>query len=146
MIQSEALLTNPSDYWISVINVGRKYPLQKVLDAEKSDDGSEYAGQVIASLMSVADCLAVAPSTICCQPSQVGLAKLCSDYYTEAEITEVKAPVSTEVSAVDTMLKPPHMQEGPANADDEIFCLGNGPIVPNLLDRQMMQYPALLIS
>ena len=122
MIQSEALLANPSDYWISVINVGRKYNLQKVLDAE-SDTGSEYAGQVVSSLMHVADCIAVAPTVICCQPSQAGLAKLCVDYYTEAEITEIKAPSVQEVPIVDSVLKPPHMQEGPANADDNIFVL-----------------------
>lgn len=126
MIQSEALLANPSDYWISVINVGRKYNLQKVLDAE-SEAGSEYAGQVISSLMHVADCLAVAPSIICAQPCQAGLAKLCVDYYAEAEISEIKPPSVAHVPVIDSILKPPHMQEGPANADDNIFIIGEFP-------------------
>ena len=50
LVQSEAILKDPSQYWISVINVGRFFQLQRVREV---DEANEYAGQVIAGLMLV---------------------------------------------------------------------------------------------
>ena len=50
-IQSEEILKDPSAYWISVINVGRVFQLQRVREV---DGSNEYAGHVIAALMHVA--------------------------------------------------------------------------------------------
>jgi hypothetical protein len=41
-------LKDPSNYWISVINVGRYFQLQRVREV---DESNEYAGQVIAARM-----------------------------------------------------------------------------------------------
>ncbi len=50
LVQSEAILKDPSQYWISVINVGRFFQLQRVREV---DEANEYAGQVVAGLMHV---------------------------------------------------------------------------------------------
>ena len=50
-MQSEAILRDPSQYWISVINVGRFFQLQRVREV---DEANEYAGQVVAGLLHVA--------------------------------------------------------------------------------------------
>ncbi len=51
LVQSEAILKDPSQYWISVINVGRFFQLQRVREV---DEANEYAGQVVAGLLHVA--------------------------------------------------------------------------------------------
>jgi hypothetical protein len=51
------VLSNASDYWVSVINAGRAFQLSAVLAAV---EGAEHAGQVISALMHVADVLATA--------------------------------------------------------------------------------------
>eukprot|EP00584_Thalassiosira_punctigera_P004969 CAMPEP_0172531454 /NCGR_PEP_ID=MMETSP1067-20121228/4857_1 /TAXON_ID=265564 ORGANISM="Thalassiosira punctigera, Strain Tpunct2005C2" /NCGR_SAMPLE_ID=MMETSP1067 /ASSEMBLY_ACC=CAM_ASM_000444 /LENGTH=831 /DNA_ID=CAMNT_0013315837 /DNA_START=20 /DNA_END=2515 /DNA_ORIENTATION=- len=66
--QSDAILKNPSDYWISVINAGRYFTLDAVMGiglgyGEGMKD-SEGVGKVIGRLMMVADVLAVNPKSI----------------------------------------------------------------------------------
>jgi tyrosyl-tRNA synthetase len=60
--QSEAILTNPSDYWISVINVGRHFKLNDVMGEDMVD--ADGAGIVVARLMRVADVLGVSPAAL----------------------------------------------------------------------------------
>ncbi|KAL3942779.1 MAG: hypothetical protein SGBAC_003091 [Bacillariaceae sp.] len=60
--QSEAILEDPSNYWISVINVGRHFDLNDVMGPEMKD--SEGAGIVIARLMQVADIAGIEPATL----------------------------------------------------------------------------------
>ena len=57
--QSEAILLDPSNYWISVINVGRHFSLKRVMGPDTKD--SDNVGIVIARLMTVADVVSVAP-------------------------------------------------------------------------------------
>ena len=67
--QSDAILKDPSNYWISVINAGRHFSLDEVmglgigLDGEAMKD-SEGVGKVIGRLMMIADVLAVNPKSI----------------------------------------------------------------------------------
>ena len=66
--QSEAILKDPSGYWISVINAGRHFSLDTVMGAnmgpgEEMKD-SDGVGQVIGRLMLVADVLAVNPKSV----------------------------------------------------------------------------------
>eukprot|EP00586_Coscinodiscus_wailesii_P018831 CAMPEP_0172513018 /NCGR_PEP_ID=MMETSP1066-20121228/248783_1 /TAXON_ID=671091 /ORGANISM="Coscinodiscus wailesii, Strain CCMP2513" /LENGTH=788 /DNA_ID=CAMNT_0013293081 /DNA_START=59 /DNA_END=2425 /DNA_ORIENTATION=+ len=62
VMQSEGILKDASNYWISVINVGRFFQLNKVMgDTMKDADG---VGIVIARLMIVADALAMSPSSV----------------------------------------------------------------------------------
>mmetsp|Transcript_20119 Transcript_20119/g.43679 ORF Transcript_20119/g.43679 Transcript_20119/m.43679 type:complete len:805 (-) Transcript_20119:70-2484(-) len=66
--QSEAILKDPSSYWISVINAGRHFSLNEVMGmgiglGEGMKD-SESVGKVIGRLMMIADVLAVNPKSI----------------------------------------------------------------------------------
>jgi len=60
--QSEAILRDPSGYWISVINAGRHFSLDAVMGAGMKD--SEGVGRVIGRLMLVADVLATNPLSV----------------------------------------------------------------------------------
>lgn len=60
--QSEAILADPSNYWISVINVGRHFMLNDVMGPDMKD--AEGVGNVIARLMKVADVAGVEPASV----------------------------------------------------------------------------------
>ena len=62
LMQSEAILADPSNYWISVINVGRHFMLDDVMGPGMED--SEGVGIVIARLMLVADVAGVEPASL----------------------------------------------------------------------------------
>ena len=63
LYQSDAILTDPSNYWIAVINAGRHFMLNDVMGPSMKD--SEGVGTVIARLMRVSDIAGVEPSTLC---------------------------------------------------------------------------------
>jgi len=75
--QSEAILKDPSNYWISVINAGRHFSLDEVmglgigLDSVGMKD-SEGVGKVIGRLMMIADVLAVNPKSIALDAAAAG--------------------------------------------------------------------------
>jgi tyrosyl-tRNA synthetase len=60
--QSEAILADPSNYWISVINVGRHFSLDDVMGSNMED--SDGVGIVIGRLMKIADVMGLEPSSI----------------------------------------------------------------------------------
>jgi tyrosyl-tRNA synthetase len=60
--QSEAILADPSNYWISVINVGRHLPLDTVMGSNMQD--SDGVGIVIGRLMKIADVMGLEPGSI----------------------------------------------------------------------------------
>jgi len=60
--QSEAILADPSNYWISVINVGRHFALDDVMGTNVED--ADGVGLVIGRLMKVADVMGLAPASI----------------------------------------------------------------------------------
>ena len=62
LMQSEAILSDPSNYWISVINVGRHFSLNDVMGPDMKD--SEGAGIVVSRLMRVADVAGVEPASL----------------------------------------------------------------------------------
>jgi tyrosyl-tRNA synthetase len=71
VMQSEAILRDPSNYWISVINAGRHFSLDEVMMGGANNVGgkgsmrdSEGVGKVIGRLMMIADVLAVNPNSI----------------------------------------------------------------------------------
>ena len=127
-------LKDPSNYWISVINVGRYFQLQRVREV---DESNEYAGQVIAALMHVGDVLALAPASLACTAgSSIEAAnKLAVAYIEETKVTEIGTPCVVAVEAVDSLLKPMHMMEGPANVDDDVFLLDNSMDVGRKMKR-----------
>ncbi|KAL3780989.1 LOW QUALITY PROTEIN: hypothetical protein HJC23_003870 [Cyclotella cryptica] len=68
VLQSEAILKDPSNYWISVINAGRHFSLDAVMGVgiglgEGMKD-SEGVGAIIGRLMMIADVLAVNPKSV----------------------------------------------------------------------------------
>jgi hypothetical protein len=127
-------LKDPSNYWISVINVGRYFQLQRVREV---DESNEYAGQVIAALMHVGDVLALAPASLACTAgsSLEAANKLAVAYIEETKVTEIGTPCVVAVEAVDSLLKPMHMMEGPANVDDDVFVLDNNMDVGRKMKR-----------
>ncbi len=78
MKQSDAILSDPSNYWISVINAGRHFALDDVMGSNICD--TDGVGAVIARLMKVADIMGLEPSTI-------GVAE-CDDSKVEKELIE----------------------------------------------------------
>lgn len=60
--QSEAILTDPSNYWISVINAGRHFALDDIMGSNVCD--SDGVGAVIGRLMKIADIMGLEPSSI----------------------------------------------------------------------------------
>jgi len=61
VLQSEAILKDPSNYWISVINAGRHFQLDTVMGGMKDAD---CVGKVIGRLMMIGDVLGVNPKSI----------------------------------------------------------------------------------
>ena len=61
LLQSEAILADPSNYWISVINAGRHFTLRDVMGSMKDSDS---VGWVIVRLMMVADVAGVEPKSL----------------------------------------------------------------------------------
>ena len=59
--QSTAILADPSNYWISVINVGRHFNLNVI---QEGYDDSKPAGQVIRRMMMVADIVSMSPASV----------------------------------------------------------------------------------
>jgi len=153
LFQSEAILADPSDYWISVINVGRALKLNELkpgfpnlpqattADASgASEDGegggvSEPAGLVVAALMSVGDVLGLCPATIACDASDAGTATLAASYWAAADVASrngLSAPTPAPCTAVSTWLAKdgaPRVtgcfQAGPATEDD--YAIGDEP-------------------
>ena len=60
--QSDAILADPSNYWISVINVGRHFMLDDVMGDTLQDN--DCVGNVIGRLMLVGDVMGLEPASI----------------------------------------------------------------------------------
>jgi tyrosyl-tRNA synthetase len=99
--QSEAILTNPSDYWISVINVGRKFQLETIREV---DQANTEVGQVISSLMHVGDVLGLGASIIAGSEGQELLHNLPGKYYELANVADKKIVPTPKVQVVPSML------------------------------------------
>lgn len=60
--QSESILLDPSNYWISVINVGRFFSLDEIMGSSMQD--SDGVGIVVGRLMKIADVMGLGSSSI----------------------------------------------------------------------------------
>ena len=92
--QSEAILLDPSNYWISVINAGRHFPLDEVmgigiigLSGSKGMKDSEGVGGVIGRLMMIADVMAVNPKSISLFDAAAMEASAGGEYVVEEDAT-----------------------------------------------------------
>ena len=137
--QSAALLTNSSEYWISVINAGRAFSLSQVRATEP--DMTE-TGHVITSLMHVADVLAVCkangPSTcLSGTDSQTGLHELAATYVKRPEAAAVglKPPSVVSVPVVSLQLKTLADEHAAQDPDNELLLLDGAPDVQRKMKK-----------
>eukprot|EP00301_Raphidiophrys_heterophryoidea_P019522 c4441_g1_i1.p1 GENE.c4441_g1_i1~~c4441_g1_i1.p1 ORF type:complete len:754 (-),score=211.89 c4441_g1_i1:165-2396(-) len=121
LLQSETILKDSGNYWISVINVGREFAVSRILQA---DPTITQAGQVVACMMHVADVLAIAPARVLGHPSQKLLHELAAEYIDKIQGVP-QAPQKTVVAAVDDhdLRLKPHSETALAieDPDNEIF-------------------------
>jgi tyrosyl-tRNA synthetase len=113
--QSEAILANPSNYWLNVINCGRKFPLSKIFDGTSSN---ESVSQVITSLMHVIDVLSTAATTIACTDTGIKLHQLAVDYHS---LINLSSPKICIVNPIVTQLSP-FQREGCSQDIDIYLC------------------------
>jgi len=118
ILQSEWVLSNPNDYWISVINVGRKLSLDRV----RLVNGSQQtAGLVISSLMHVALVMATGASVLCGGEDYLSLNKLTAEFIEKLGSTDIQVPEIKSVDVPDLKLKVP--KEGFDDPDLELLVL-----------------------
>jgi tyrosyl-tRNA synthetase len=128
LFQSEAILADPSNYWISVINVGRHFPLNTVMGEGLSStpmQDSDGAGQVIARLMRVADVAGLEPATLSLletDPSSVVHQSMMETFF-EAKLPGVKCPTVTMGQGPILALQPPRESQAHVTEHDEYYLL-----------------------
>jgi tyrosyl-tRNA synthetase len=115
MSQSEWILTNPNDYWISVINAGRKLSLDRV---RATNESVQTAGHVISCLMHVGCLLGSEASVVATTADSLPLHELALEYL---KLCEVPLPEIKVVEVDDIKLKVP--TEGFDDPDLELMVL-----------------------
>lgn len=121
--QSEAILSDPSNYWISVINVGRHFMLNDIMGEDVQD--ADGAGNVIGRLMRVADVMGVSPASLClndCSGSRVE-GNLISRFFAESLAGSVTAPVVTMYTKKSVRLQAERESDAYQSENDEYFLL-----------------------
>jgi len=139
VFQSQAILADSSNYWISVINIGRAHQLSKI---RAIDEANAEVGQVISSLMHVADVLALssssAPRCICSLAAQQPLHQLALDYMSAPSVADggLVAPSLTSLPALSLRLKA--AADGAAAVEDldaELLLLDGAPDVQRKMKK-----------
>ncbi|RHW71171.1 tyrosyl-tRNA synthetase [Trypanosoma brucei equiperdum] len=116
--QSEMILANPNDYWLTAINVGRKNKLQRM---EEVCGDLKNAGAVVAALMYVADAAMLKATHAICTSHDRGCHEIATDFY-EGKLRVIPAlggvvpPLSNAEPPVSETLA-----SGPVNKDDILF-------------------------
>ena len=119
LFQSEAILADPSDYWISVINVGRFFMLNEVMGSSIVD--SDGVGGVIGRLMRVADVAGVEPKSITLSQGEASTVEqgLVTKFFAE------KLPGLTAPSIALVNGAPVTLQKSLKTDNDQYFLLDN---------------------
>lgn len=121
LYQSQAILVDPSNYWISVINVGRHFMLKAVMGPDMKD--SEGVGFVIARLMRLADVAGIEPASLAMSTTAtVEESMLKSDFFT----TKLPGVTLPEINLIDgnaVRLQPLRESEALKTENDEYFLL-----------------------
>lgn len=120
--QSEAILADPSNYWISVINVGRQFHLSQVMGPTLQD--SDCVGHVIARLMRVADVVGVEPNSVSLLDSADADTEeqLVKKFYSD-KLVSLSPPEFVRTSAPVIRLQAERESESLATENDEYFLL-----------------------
>lgn len=126
ILQSDAILSDPSNYWISVINAGRHFTLRDVMG---SMTDSDPVGWVIARLMMVADVAGVEPKSVALlegdrngqdDAAAIG-SKMITEFFQEKLVSLVEPKVST--GAGPNMLLQRRELEAHKTDNDEYYLL-----------------------
>lgn len=120
LLQSEAILADPSNYWISVINVGRHFMLDKVMGPDMED--SEGVGIVIARLMAVADVVGVEPASMALAPAAATEQGLIEEFF-KTQLTGMVSPSIALTSCPSIRLQAKRESEALKTENDEYFLL-----------------------
>jgi tyrosyl-tRNA synthetase len=122
LMQSEAILADPSNYWISVINIGRHFTLNEIMGPSMKD--SESAGIVVARLMRVADVAGVEPASMALGESEDSEIDkdIVSRFFVD-KLPGVGAPEITLKKGPDTRLQTERESEAHKTENDEYFLL-----------------------
>ena len=121
--QSEAILVDPSNYWISVINVGRHLMLDDVMGPNMKD--SDDVGIVIGRLMLIGDVMGLEPGSIAMPASDQDSAliqTLVLRFFDE----RLKGMAKPDISLVESLslaLQPPRESAAFKQDNDEYFLL-----------------------
>jgi len=102
--QSDAILNDPSNYWISVINVGRHFNLNQVMGSSLKD--ADGVGVVIGRLMLIGDVMGLEPQSIAFgseQDSETEI-ELIGNYFDE-KLASLKKPMMTSEFCPDLALQ-----------------------------------------
>jgi tyrosyl-tRNA synthetase len=121
LMQSDAILLDPSNYWICVINMGRHFSLVQVQGQIKDSDG---VGVVIGRLMRVADVAGLGPRSLALVETEDSIVeKNLIEQFFEAQLVGIDAPTIATKAAVAVRLQPERESEGLKTENDEYFLL-----------------------
>ena len=121
--QSEAILADPSNYWISVINVGRHFTLDDVMGPNMKD--SDCVGNVIGRLMLIGDVMGLEPASIALparDPDSDLISDLIGRFYDEKLSNMTKAS-TTIIDSPSLALQEARDSEAHKTENDEYFLL-----------------------
>jgi tyrosyl-tRNA synthetase len=118
--QSEAILADPSNYWISVINVGRHFMLKDVMGPEMKD--SDGVGFVIARLMKVADVAGIEPDSLALQGKDGQVESPLVESFFSEKLPGLTKP-RVEISKGPSLLLQQRESESHKTENDEYFLL-----------------------
>jgi tyrosyl-tRNA synthetase len=121
--QSEAILKDPSNYWISVINVGRHFMLDDVMGDTLVD--SDGVGMIIARLMLVGDVAGVEPASLSLLDRDGSAAvaqKMVTEFYRH-QLPGMAAPAVAVAAPPSIRLQPARESQALVTDNDEYFVL-----------------------
>ena len=119
VLQSEAILSDPSNYWVSVINVGRHFMLNEVMDEDMKD--SDGVGGVIGRLMQVADVVGVNPDSMALPAGCDVICSMITKFYAE-KLDGMTVPTVELVDAPTILLQKREL-EAHKTDNDEYYLL-----------------------
>lgn len=119
--QSDAVLADPSNYWISVINVGRQFLLDRVMGPDMED--SDGVGVIIARLMTVADVAGVEPASVALSTSTGFIEQGLIDEFFSKCLPGVTIPAVTLTSCESIRLQPERETDALKTENDEYFLM-----------------------
>mmetsp|Transcript_21410 Transcript_21410/g.53287 ORF Transcript_21410/g.53287 Transcript_21410/m.53287 type:complete len:428 (+) Transcript_21410:564-1847(+) len=117
--QSEAILRDPSNYWISVIDVGRRFSLKELVALEPPP-ANDQAGYVVKVLMHVADMLALSPTHVVCDPAERALFEF-ADAYRAQHAAALPATRVETIAACTLQLREPSLSVAEAECEYSVL-------------------------